>query len=159
MVVADEEHAFDYELNDRGTLPRPIAGTSGLIPTSWGRPFEQWGAIQGQQRFLKLTKRWMTERDYAAWLAVRTIGEAATQAKSVDPVELMRFIHSDPFQVGGYKGAKLTYRAWDGQLRQPILLIDAYSLVSVSPQPGFLHQFSELDTLGVDKPETKCVLK
>jgi hypothetical protein len=26
----------------------------------------------------------------------------------------------------------------------------------VSPQPGFLHQFTELDTLGFDKPETNC---
>jgi hypothetical protein len=41
-------------------------------------------------------------------------------------------------------------------LRQPVLLADARSLVSVSPQPGFLHQFSELDTLGIDQPETKC---
>jgi len=29
----------------------------------------------------------------------------------------------------------------------------------VSPQEGFLHQFSELDTLGIDRPETKCRLK
>jgi hypothetical protein len=29
-------------------------------------------------------------------------------------------------------------------------------LVTVSPQQGFLHQVSELDTLGIDKPETKC---
>jgi hypothetical protein len=28
----------------------------------------------------------------------------------------------------------------------------------VSPQPGFLHQFSELDTLGIDRPETKCTM-
>jgi ABC transporter substrate binding protein (PQQ-dependent alcohol dehydrogenase system) len=159
MVVADEEHAFDYELSHRGTLPRAVAGTIGLTPTAWARPFEQWGAIQAQQRFVKLTKRWMTERDYAAWLAVRSVGEAATQAKTVDAVELARFIRGDSFELGGYKGAKLNYRSWDGQLRQPILLVDAYSLVSVSPQPGYLHQFSELDTLGVDKPETKCVLK
>jgi hypothetical protein len=26
----------------------------------------------------------------------------------------------------------------------------------VSPQQGFLHQFSELDTLGIDRPETAC---
>jgi ABC transporter substrate binding protein (PQQ-dependent alcohol dehydrogenase system) len=56
----------------------------------------------------------------------------------------------------GYKGATLSFRSWDGQLRQPVLLADARALVSVSPQPGFLHQFSELDTLGIDKPETKC---
>jgi ABC transporter substrate binding protein (PQQ-dependent alcohol dehydrogenase system) len=60
------------------------------------------------------------------------------------------------FDVAGFKGTKLTFRDWDGQLRQPVLLADARSLVSVSPQQGFLHQFSELDTLGVDRPETKC---
>ena len=36
------------------------------------------------------------------------------------------------------------------------LLADARALVSVSPQPGFLHQRSELDTLGIDEPETPC---
>ena len=50
----------------------------------------------------------------------------------------------------------MSFRAWDGQLRQPVLLADARSLVSVSPQPGYLHQFSELDTLGIDQPETAC---
>jgi hypothetical protein len=29
----------------------------------------------------------------------------------------------------------------------------------VSPQEGFLHQASQLDTLGSDRPETKCLLK
>jgi hypothetical protein len=28
--------------------------------------------------------------------------------------------------------------------------------VTVSPQPQFLHQFSELDTLGIDRPECTC---
>jgi hypothetical protein len=31
-------------------------------------------------------------------------------------------------------------------------------VVSVSPQEGFLHQFSELDTLGYDQPESGCKL-
>jgi hypothetical protein len=31
--------------------------------------------------------------------------------------------------------------------------------VSVSPQEGFLHQKTELDTLGLDQPETGCSLK
>jgi ABC transporter substrate binding protein (PQQ-dependent alcohol dehydrogenase system) len=65
-------------------------------------------------------------------------------------------MRSDRFELAAYKGARLSFRSWDGQLRQPVLLADARSLVSVSPQPGFLHQFSELDTLGIDKPETKC---
>jgi hypothetical protein len=37
-----------------------------------------------------------------------------------------------------------------------VLVTTPKLLVSVSPQQGFLHQSSELDTLGIDKPETKC---
>jgi hypothetical protein len=40
-----------------------------------------------------------------------------------------------------------------------VLLGDGHSVVSVSPQEGFLHEFSELDTLGIDRPETSCKLK
>jgi ABC transporter substrate binding protein (PQQ-dependent alcohol dehydrogenase system) len=60
--------------------------------------------------------------------------------------------------LGAYKGQKLTVRDWDLQLRQPILLTDGRTIVSVSPQEGFLIPNSELDTLGYDRPETKCKL-
>jgi len=156
LVVADDEDEFGDDLSYRTFDPRPVAGTQGLVPTAWARPHEQWGATQLQERFLHQAKRWMTDRDYAAWMAVRAIGEAATRAKSADPVTIVAFMRSDRFELAAYKGARLSFRSWDGQLRQPVLLADARSLVSVSPQPGFLHQFSELDTLGIDQPETKC---
>ena len=63
------------------------------------------------------------------------------------------------FALAAFKGQKLTLRDWNQQLRQPILLSDGRTVVSVSPQQEFLHQVSELDTLGVDRPETKCKLK
>jgi ABC transporter substrate binding protein (PQQ-dependent alcohol dehydrogenase system) len=156
LVVADEEDEFGDDLSYRTFDPRPVAGTQGLVPSAWARPHEQWGATQLQERFLHRAKRWMTDRDYAAWMAVRAIGEVATRTKSTDPAAISAFLRSDRFELAAYKGARLSFRSWDGQLRQPILLADARSLVSVSPQPGFLHQFSELDTLGIDKPETKC---
>jgi ABC transporter substrate binding protein (PQQ-dependent alcohol dehydrogenase system) len=156
LVVADEEDEFGDDLSYRTFDPRPVAGTQGLIPTAWARPHEQWGATQLQERFLRQSKRWMTDRDYAAWMSVRAIGEAATRSKSADPAAIVAFMRSDRFELAAYKGARLSFRSWDGQLRQPVLLADARSLVSVSPQPGFLHQFSELDTLGIDEPETKC---
>jgi len=156
LVVADEEDEFGDELSYRTFDPRPVAGTQSLVPSAWARPHEQWGATQLQARFLHQAKRWMTDRDYAAWMAVRAIGEAATRSKSTDPAAVSAFLRSDHFELAAYKGARLSFRSWDGQLRQPILLADARSLVSVSPQPGFLHQFSELGTLGIDKPETKC---
>ncbi|MFL5268359.1 MAG: ABC transporter substrate-binding protein [Stellaceae bacterium] len=156
LVVADEGDEFGDNLSYRSFDPRPVAGTQGLVPTAWARPHEQWGATQLQDRFLRQADRWMTDRDYAAWMAVRAIGEAATRTKSADPAAILTFMRSDRFELAAYKGARLSFRSWDGQLRQPVLLADARSLVSVSPQQGFLHQFSELDTLGIDKPETKC---
>jgi ABC transporter substrate binding protein (PQQ-dependent alcohol dehydrogenase system) len=157
LVVADEQDEFGDQLPYRTYDPRLVAGTQGLVPSAWARPHEQWGATQLQERFLQQAKRWMTDRDYTAWMAVRAIGEAATRSKSADPAAISAFLRSDQFELAGYKGARLTFRTWDGQLRQPILLADARSLVSVSPPPGrFLHQFSELDTLGIDRPETKC---
>jgi len=98
----------------------------------------------------------MESLDYDAWVAVRAIGEAATRSKTTAPPDLIAYMKSPGFELGAFKGRKLTFRDWDGQLRQPILIGTEKLPVSVSPQPGFLHQFTELDTLGFDKPETNC---
>ena len=112
-----------------------------------------------QARFMKLFARRMTARDMQAWTAVRMIGEGATRSQSADPAKIAAYIKSPSFEIAAFKGQKLTLRDWNLQLRQPILLTDGRTIVSVSPQEGFLHQFSELDTLGYDRPETKCKLK
>jgi ABC transporter substrate binding protein (PQQ-dependent alcohol dehydrogenase system) len=156
LVVADEDDEFGDYLAYATYDPRPIAGTHGLVPAAWARPHQEWGATQLQDRFLRQAKRWMTDRDYAAWLAVRAVGEAATRAQSVDPGPLVAYLRSDKFELGGYKGVPLSFRPWDGQMRQAIVLADTRALVSVSPQPAFLHQFSPLDTLGIDRPESSC---
>jgi ABC transporter substrate binding protein (PQQ-dependent alcohol dehydrogenase system) len=72
---------------------------------------------------------------------------------------MLDYFKSPDFTLAAFKGQRLTLRDWNLQLRQPILLADGRVIVSVSPQEGFLHQFSELDTLGQDRPETKCRLK
>ncbi len=100
----------------------------------------------------------MTPLDMQAWTACRMIGEAASRGSSTDPAKIIATIKGADFGVAAYKGQKLTLRDWDLQLRQPILLDDGRSVVSVSPQPGFLHQVTELDTLGFDRPETRCKL-
>jgi ABC transporter substrate binding protein (PQQ-dependent alcohol dehydrogenase system) len=156
LVVADETGFWGDNLAWRTTAPRPIAGTHGLVPTLWARSHELWGATQLQRRFRARAHRWMTPRDHAAWLAVRALGEAATRARSTDPAAVAAFLRGPEFELAGFKGTRLSFRDWDGQLRQPILLAGPRELVSVSPQPGFQHQFSELDTLGTDKPETRC---
>jgi ABC transporter substrate binding protein (PQQ-dependent alcohol dehydrogenase system) len=158
LVAADESEVFASYLPYRTWDPRPVAGSAGLMPTSWDAAHDQWGAIQLQNRFVKLNSRHMTALDMQAWTAARMIGEAASRTNSGDPKRLADFIKGPDFSVAAFKGQALTLRDWNLQLRQPILLADGRMVVSVSPQEGFLHQVSELDTLGVDRPETKCKL-
>ncbi|HTO79882.1 MAG TPA: branched-chain amino acid ABC transporter substrate-binding protein, partial [Methylocystis sp.] len=156
LIAADESEVFANYLPYRTLDPRPVAGSAGLISTSWDGAHEQWGAIQLQNRFIKSFHRFMSPRDHAAWLAMRMIGEAATRMASSEPEKIRGYLVSPDFSIAAFKGVRLTLRPWNQQLRQPILLSDGRMVVSVSPQEGFLHQTSELDTLGLDKPETKC---
>jgi ABC transporter substrate binding protein (PQQ-dependent alcohol dehydrogenase system) len=156
LVVADESGLFGEYLSYRTWDARPVAGTQGLVPTSWHPSLEQWGATQLQNRFRRLANRAMRPLDYDVWVALRSIGEAATRSKSAASADLIAYLKSTDFDLAAFKGRKLSYRAWDGQLRQPIVIGTAKLPVSISPQPGFLHQFTDLDTLGVDKPETNC---
>jgi ABC transporter substrate binding protein (PQQ-dependent alcohol dehydrogenase system) len=158
LVAADESEVFASYLPYRTWDPRPVAGSAGLVPTSWDAAHDQWGAVQLQNRFLKMASRRMTALDMQAWTAVRMIGEAAARTNSADPKSLFDFIKRPDFSIAAFKGQPLTLRDWNLQLRQPMLLADGRMVVSVSPQEGFLHQVSELDTLGVDRPETKCKL-
>jgi len=159
LVTADESQVFADYMPYRNSQPRPVAGSAGLEPTSWDASFGQWGALQLQSRFTKKFSRWMTALDMQAWTAVRMIGEAVSRTNSADPKTIASYIPGPDFALAAFKGDKLTVRDWDLQLRQPILLADGRTIVSVSPQPGFLHQHSKLDTLGFDRPETKCQLK
>jgi ABC transporter substrate binding protein (PQQ-dependent alcohol dehydrogenase system) len=158
LVAADESEVFASYLPYRTWDPRPVAGSAGLVPTSWDAAQDQWGAIQMQNRFIKLNSRRMTALDMQAWTAVRMIGEATSRTNSGEPKPVFDFLKRPDFSVAAFKGQRLTLRDWNLQLRQPILLVDGRMVVSVSPQEGFLHQVSELDTLGVDRPETKCKL-
>jgi ABC transporter substrate binding protein (PQQ-dependent alcohol dehydrogenase system) len=159
LVTADESEVFANYLPFRTWDARPVVGSAGLRPVSWDSSSESWGGTQLQDRFMRLAHRRMTPLDMQAWTAVRMIGEAASRSGSADATAIIRVMKSPDFGIAAYKGQKLSLRNWDWQLRQPILLSDGRSVVSVSPQPGFLHQFTELDTLGFDQPETKCKLQ
>lgn len=156
LVVADEIGEFGEYLAYRTWDPRPIVGTQGLTPTTWHRTHEQWGAAQLQSRFLKTNGRYMTPLDYHVWAAIRAVGEGATRTQSTAFGDISGYIRSREFELAGFKGQKLTFREWNGQLRQPILLSAARALVSTSPQEGFLHERSLLDTMGLDEPESEC---
>ncbi len=156
LVVADEQGLFGEYFDYRTWIPRPIIGTQGLIATAWDKTHEQWGAVQIQNRFKAMAGRYMQEQDYGAYLAARAIGEAVVRTKSNKMKEIKGYLLSDKFALQGYKGKALSFRSWNGQLRQPVLLVAARSLVTVAPIEGFLHPKTELDTLGYDQPESSC---
>ena len=158
LIVADENEVFGALVPYHTWDPRPVAGTAGLMPTAWDPTHEQWGAVQLQNRFMDGLKRRMREEDMLAWMAVRMVGEAATRAGSTERPAIAAYLTGPEFQLAAFKGEALTLRSWNRQLRQPILLGDGRQIVSVSPQEGFLHPASFLDTLGYDEPESRCRL-
>ncbi len=156
LLIADEQRDFAPYLLYNTWLPRPIGGSGGLQAKLWSAVVEQWGAVQMQTRFNKLANRGMTSVDYANWAAVRAIGEAVTRTTSVKPQDIRAYLLSDQFELAGFKGAALSFRSWNGQLRQPIPLVHPEAVVASAPIAGFLHQNDELDTLGYDQPESTC---
>ncbi|MBN9888235.1 ABC transporter substrate-binding protein [Salipiger abyssi] len=156
VIAADATDYFAAYLPYHLWTPRPVMGSAGLRPVTMHGAHEAWGATQFQTRFEKLTQRRVMEEDYNAWLALRVLGEAVTRTSSAEPETVEDYILSDAFELAAFKGQKVTFRDWNGQLRQPLLLYDGRITVSVSPQEGFLHQVSPLDTMGLDRPESNC---
>ena len=156
VIAADETDYFARYLPYHMWTPRPVMGSAGLRPTTMHGAHEAWGATQYHTRFEALTGRYVKPEDYNVWLALRVVGEAVTRANTAEPGGVRDYAISDAFELAAFKGQKVTFRNWNGQLRQPILLYDGSITVSVSPQEGFLHQTSPLDTMGLDRPESAC---
>ncbi|MGA1932041.1 ABC transporter substrate-binding protein [Arcobacter sp. YIC-464] len=156
ILLADYHGDFGEFMYFNTWLPRPVAGTQGLTPVSWHKVIEAWGAAQMQSRFEKFSKRWMQSVDYSNWVAIRTIINAITHTKTADLNTNIKFIYSKDFELAAYKGRKLTFREFNGQIRMPVALVQPRALVSTSPQVGFLHPKTDLDTLGIAPFEMEC---
>lgn len=155
LIVADEWNDFARYIRYNTWLPRPIFGGDGLQSLAWSRVFEQWGAAQLQKRFYELADRSMQDEDYAAWIAMRAIDEANNKTQFADLTKQRAYL-LEHAELAGFKGRPLSFRSWNGQLRQPIGLAHQSALVAMAPLDGFLHSSNELDGLGYDQPESTC---
>ena len=158
LFVADETDLFGDYLPYNTFDARPVVGTQGLIAAAWTPAFQSYSALQMQHRFQLFAHRQMTERDYGGWLAVSIVGDAVMRGRTTSPAGIRAYLRSDNFLVAGFKGQGLTFRPWDQQLRQPVLIAQPLMVISMSPQNGFLHPGNTTDTLGFDAPETQCRL-
>ncbi|MCK0169809.1 ABC transporter substrate-binding protein [Aliiroseovarius sp. S1123] len=155
LFVADEQNDFARYLAYNTWLPRPILGGDGLRATGWSHVNEQWGAAQLQSRFYDLAGRNMQDIDYAAWAALRAVDEAYLRTNFAN-LDAIRSYLLDGIELAGFKGRPLSFRSWNGQMRQPVGLTHASALVAMAPLEGFLHARNELDSLGADAPESQC---
>lgn len=152
--VVDSDGEFARALPYRTVLPRPVVGDAGLVALAWHAQFERFGAPQVSRRFAKAYKRPMTAHDWAAWVAGKVLVGAATAAPKGPAAAWAKAIAEAP--VDGSKGTQMSFRKWDGQLRQPMLLTDGQGVIAQAPVEGLLHRTNVLDTLGADEPEKAC---
>lgn len=152
--VVDSDGEFARTLPYRTQAPRPVVGDAGLAALGWHAQFERFGAPQVSRRFAKAAKRPMTTQDWTAWLAGKTlVALAAAQPKGTQAAWAKAL---PAVVVDGSKGQSMSFRAWDGQLRQPMLLTDGQGVIAQAPIDGLLHPRDVLDTLGADQGEKLC---
>lgn len=156
VFVADGDGEFARNVPFQSVLARPVVGSEGLAAAAWHWAWERHGAPQLEGRFQKLAKRPMRDVDWAAWMAVKAVVEAVVRSESREFKKIVGFLRGDAIILDGFKGNRLNFRPWDGQLRQPILLITHNWVVDRAPIKGFLHPTNNLDTLGFDERDSDC---
>ena len=158
VFVADTQGEFARAVPFQILKPRPVVGSAGLVPDGWIWSWDRHGAPQLNKRFLRKAKRWMTAYDWSAWMAVKTIGEAVQRTNSSEFKLIRDYLLGDEIILDGFKGYPLSFRDWNRQLRQPVFLTTTNWVVARAPLEGFLHEKNNLDTLGLDRKETRCEL-
>ena len=157
IYLADSDGEFGRYLPYSTKNPNLVIGSTGLTAETWHWSFERHGAPQLNSRFADIDdSRRMSNFDWAAWAAVNTIFKSSMKSKSIDSKKIIDFFKSDKFGLDGFKGPRLSFRLWDNQMRQPILLSTHNALIYKTPIEGFLHEKNDLDTLGSDELETRC---
>ena len=157
VFVADSSGEFDRYVAYRTSAPRLVVGTAGLSPHAWHWSWDRYGAPQLQHRFEKLAlPRRMNGSAWAAYAAVKAVTQAALRSDSADPAAMRAHLRGEELRLDASKGVPMNFRRWSGQLRQPILLSTADATIATAPLDAFVHQTNDLDTLGVDAPESAC---
>lgn len=156
VVVLDADGEFARTLPYATQQPRPVVGSNGLVALAWHPHWERNGGPQVSRRFRKLAGRAMSGQDWSAWIALRSIAAVLVELPSASVAEQASALRNGQVFVDGAKGPRLSYRAWDGQLRQPVFLSHGDGVIGVAPMDGVLHPLEQLDTLGVDRQESAC---
>lgn len=156
VFVADSDGEFARSVPYRTVRPRPVVGAEGLVAVGWHWSWERNGAPQLNTRFERQAKYRMSEAGWAAWMAAKTVVEAMQRTGGADFGKIRDYLLGPEITIDGFKGHRLSFRSWNHQLRQPMLLATHNAVIERAPIQGFMHQTNTLDTLGFDQRESQC---
>ena len=156
VAVMDSDGEFARLLPYATQWPRPVVGANGLMAVPWHPQWERNGGPQLSRRFARLAKRPMQGHDWAAWAAVKALAAVLVDEPQAPVAQQLKRLRSGTVYLDGFKGPRLSFRAWDGQLRQPLFLSHIDGVVGTAPLEGVLHPTEVMDTLGVDEKESTC---
>tara|TARA_B110000503_G_scaffold130305_1_gene203529 strand:- start:72 stop:1265 length:1194 start_codon:yes stop_codon:yes gene_type:complete len=157
VVVWDSHGEFARSLPYATQRPRPVVGSNGLVALAWHAQWSRNGGPQLSRRFKQDNNRDMVGQDWAAWVAIRSVAGVLLAEPTGNLIDQANALRST-VSIDGYKGPALSYRSWDGQLRQPVFLAHGDGVIGTAPAEGVLHPNQVLDTLGVDQRESTCKL-
>ena len=156
VAVVDSVGEFARTLPYATQWPRLVVGSSGLVALGWHPLWERNGGPQLSRRFYKLAGRPMQGHDWAAWAAVKAVAAVLADEPKAGIAQQLKRLRSGSIFIDGAKGPRLSFRPWDGQLRQPVFLAHGDGVAGVAPLEGVLHPTEILDTLGMDEKESAC---
>lgn len=142
---------------------------TGIWPALWHHGLFRYGAETLNRRFSDRFDRPMDGAAWASWLAVKAAWESSLRAPGPAAPEVARFLVSERAGFDGHKGARLTFRPWNHQLRQPVYLLGPAveagpegPFEAVAELPGERGEEESprerLDALGEGREETACRL-
>jgi ABC-type branched-subunit amino acid transport system substrate-binding protein len=99
------------------------AASTGIAIQLWDASLERYGASQLNDRYRARFGRAMTSPAWAGWFAMKIAWETSLKARSADPAVLAGELAKRSTQFDGHKGAPLSFRTSDHQLRQPLYAV------------------------------------
>ena len=156
IYIADSDGAFARGAPYATVPPRPVVGSEGLAALGWHWGWTRHGAPQLSARLMREAKRHPASNDWAAWVGFKSVVEAVVRSQSTDFATVRDYLLGEDIIIDGFKGNRLSFRAWDRQLRQPMLLATHNAVIERAPVAGFLHPSQNMDTLGFDARESQC---
>ena len=138
----------------------PAERAAGLWAVGWHYELERFSARELNGRFRRRWNAPMTETSWAAWAALKLVGEAVVRAGAGDGAALAAFLESAP-PFDGHKGEALAFRKWDHQLRQPLYVVGPRKREDIAGPLGPFAVMADvggknLDALGTAMADSRC---